>query len=218
MTIIDCRAILFDMDGTLVDSSLVIERAWIWWANSRGVPLAPVLEVQQGRPNREVLRQFAPQGTDIEAESIAFRQFEEADTDGIVALPGVRQAIAAAGEGLWGIVTSADRSLAEVRLRATGIPIPDIFVTADMITRGKPDPECYLLGANALGVPPADCLAFEDAPAGVRSARSAGMRVAGVLSSLTAKQLGADWHIRDFGSVEIERLNTGFRVFLEQSA
>ena len=214
-TTLECRALLFDMDGTLVDSSPVIERAWIWWARRHGVPFEPILEVQQGRPNREVLRQFAPPGLDIEAESVAFRRFEEDDTEGIVALPGVREALAAATKGLWAIVTSADRSLAEVRLKATGIPIPNVFVTADAIRCGKPDPECYLLAAAELGVGAEECLVFEDARAGVAAARAARMRVVGVTTSLPAKELQADWHVRDFREIRVQRSGKGFSIGIE---
>ncbi len=109
------------------------------------------MAVQQGRPNRDVLTEFAPH-LDIDEEAALFLKFEEEDIDDVVAIPGANVAVQAAQAGKWGVVTSANRSLAEVRLRATGFPIPEVFISADEIHRGKPDPECYLLGAEGLGV------------------------------------------------------------------
>ena len=208
------RAILFDMDGTLVDSSAVIRRAWEWWSSRHGVPLAPILAVEKGRPNRDTLRQFAPQ-LDIEAESALFLNFEENDTGGLIAIPGALEAVRAAQNGLWAVVTSAERSLAEIRLRATGLPIPNALITADLIHCGKPDPECYLLAAQQLNVEPHECLVFEDAPVGIEAAQSAGMSVVGLLTTLTTAELSAPLHIQDFRDVTISRRENGsFEVSL----
>jgi mannitol-1-/sugar-/sorbitol-6-phosphatase len=212
-----CKAILFDMDGTLLDSSAVIERAWRWWTAKHSIPLEPVMAVQQGRPNKEVLRQFGPQ-LDIDQESNQFLKFEENDVEGIVPMPGALDAVKVAQQGPWAIVTSADRSLAEVRLKATNIPVPDVFITADAIHHGKPNPECYLLAAQALGVYPVDCVVFEDAVAGVAAGKAAGMRVVGVLTSLTKKELSAaDLWIHDFRDVKISRTEAGlFELTIRQ--
>ncbi|MGH9593592.1 MAG: HAD-IA family hydrolase [Bryobacteraceae bacterium] len=205
------RAILFDMDGTHVDSSAVIDRAWLWWSARHGIPPEPILRVQQGRPNREVLREFGPH-LDIEAEAAAFLRFEETDTGGVVPVPGALEAVGQARQGLWGVVTSADRSLAEVRLKATGFPVPPVLVSADMIHRGKPDPECFLLAARLLNVDPAECVVFEDAKAGAAAGKAAGMTVIGLLTSLSKGELPADWHIRDFRDVRISRLPKTFEI------
>lgn len=202
--ILRCKGILFDMDGTLVDSSAVIERAWKWWSARHSIDLAQIMAVQQGRPNRDVLTEVAPH-LDIEAEAALFLKFEEDDIEDVVAIPGANAAVQAAQAGRWGVVTSANRSLAEVRLRATGFPIPDVFVSADEIHRGKPDPECYLLGAEGLGLHPSDCVVFEDAMAGVRAGQAAGMRVVGVMTNLSARDLRADVHVPDFCGVTIRR-------------
>jgi sugar-phosphatase len=201
-TILCCKGILFDMDGTLVDSSAVIERAWKWWSARHSIDLAPIMAVQQGRPNRDVLTEFASH-LDIDAEAELFLKFEEEDIKDVIAIPGANVAVQAAQAGKWGVVTSANRSLAEVRLRATGFPIPEVFVSADEIHRGKPDPECYLLGAKGLDLDPRDCVVFEDAISGVRAGQSAGMRVIGVMTNLSAPDLRADVHVPDFRSVTI---------------
>ncbi len=201
-TTLRCKAILFDMDGTLVDSSAVIDRAWKWWSGRHSVELASIMAVQQGRPNRDVLKQFASH-LDIDEEAALFLKFEEQDLDDLVAIPGANGAVTAARVGNWGIVTSANRSLAEIRLRATGFPIPEVFISADVIRHGKPDPECYLLGAAGLGVAPRDCVVFEDALAGVQAGKAAGMTVVGVLTNLTATDLSADAHVRDFSAITI---------------
>lgn len=208
------RAVLFDMDGTLVDSSAVIERAWHWWSARHGIPVEPILQVQQGRPNREVLREFGPD-LDLDAEAAAFLRFEETDTEGVVPVPGALEAVRQAQQGLWAVVTSADRSLAEVRLQTTGFPLPPVLVGADMITRGKPDPECFLLAAERLRVSPAECIVFEDAKAGVAAGKAAGMPVVGLLTSLSKADLPADWHVPDFRSVRISQQRNGiFEVIL----
>ena len=214
MTVLHPRAILFDMDGTLVDSTAVIERAWRSWSARHGIPVEPILRVQQGRPNREVLQEFGP-SLDLDREAEEFLRFEETDTDGVVPVSGALAAVRRASQGLWGVVTSANHSLAEVRLIATGFPLPPVLVTADMIRKGTPDPACFLLAAKRLNVNPADCLVFEDAKAGVAAAKAAGMTVAAVLTSLTKAELPADSHIPDFRGVTISANGGGvFEVSL----
>jgi mannitol-1-/sugar-/sorbitol-6-phosphatase len=201
-TILHCKAILFDMDGTLVDSSAVIDRAWKWWTARHSIELAPIMAVQQGRPNRDVLQEFASH-LDIDKEAELFLKFEEEDLQDLAAIPGANEAVREAQGGRWGIVTSANRTLAELRLKATGFAIPETFISAENIRRGKPDPECYLLGAAALEVEPRDCVVFEDAIAGVQAAKAAGMKVVGVMTNLTEADLAAHIHVPDFRSVRI---------------
>jgi sugar-phosphatase len=212
-----CKGILFDMDGTLVDSSAVIERAWKWWAARHSVDLAQIMAVQQGRPNRDVLKEFASH-LDVDEEAALFLRFEEEDVEDVVAIPGALAAVQAAQSGKWGVVTSANRSLAEVRLRTTGFPIPDVFISADDIHEGKPCPECYLLGAKGLGLDPQDCVVFEDAIAGVQAGRAAGMTVVGVMTNLQAEALSAQVHIPDFRGVTITRdAETSFEIRIDEA-
>ena len=207
--ILHARAILFDMDGTLVDSSAIIRRAWRWWAARHCIPVDPILAVEKGRPNREIMTQFT-RGLDLDTEGDLFLRFEENDIEGLEALPGAAEAVRNAASGPWAIVTSAHRSLAEIRLRAASIPLPEIFITADEITRDKPDPQCFLLAAGALKVAPAECLVFEDSPAGIMAGQCAGMQVIGVCGA------GAEHHsdvvIDDFRGVSIARNGAGFHV------
>ena len=195
------------MDGTLVDSTAVIYRTWHSWAKRHSLPIEPILKVEKGRPNREVLRQFAPH-LDIDEESRLFLAAEREDIAGLTIIPGAREAVRAVQQGPWAIVTSAERSLAEVRLNAVGLPLPDVLISADLIQHGKPDPECYLLAAHRLGLSPEQCLVFEDAPAGVRSGSAAGMPVIAV-GSFAGPDSGASAHVRDFTDVSIERDHLG---------
>lgn len=197
----ECRAILLDMDGTLVDSTAVIHRTWEWWAARHGVPVEPILAVEKGRPNREVLQQFAPH-LDVDAESRLFVAEEQNDTGGLQVIPGAHELVRAAQQGRWAIVTSAERSLAEVRLRAVGIPVPEVLISADAIQHGKPDPECYLMAAERLGVAPGQCVVFEDAPAGALSARRAGMTLVAVGPYLD-DSVRAALHVQDFTNLSV---------------
>ena len=210
---INCRAILFDMDGTLLDSSGAARRAWQWWTTQHGIPLEPILAVENGRPDREVIRQFASH-LNIDLEAARLLTFEENDREDLVPVTGAIDITAAAQEGLWTIVTSSNRSLAEIRLRACGLPIPEVFITADMISRGKPDPECYLLAARALKVQPHECVVFEDSPAGISAARAAGMPVVGVLTTSKRSDLSTSFHISDFRDVAISHRDRVFEVCL----
>ncbi len=177
------RALLFDMDGTLVDSSANVERAYRWWSNLHRIPVEPILAVQSGRPHREVFAEFAARfglSLDIDHESKLFADFELHDEAGLRPIPGAPAFLAAAQQGPWALVTSAKRPLADMRMRVSGLPMPPVVITSESIQHGKPDPECFLLAAAALGLPPTDCVVFEDAVAGVEAGRRAGMPVIGI--------------------------------------
>ncbi|MFI5842845.1 HAD-IA family hydrolase [Catenuloplanes sp. NPDC051500] len=176
-------AVLFDMDGTLVDSHGAIIRSWTRISEEYGLPLDDILAVHAGRPAWSTLESVAPW---LGAEKIARAgarqlEWEYDDLEDVVAIDGALELI----EGVtarnlpWAVVTSADERLARARLGAAGIE-PPLLISTDDITNPKPDPEGYLLAAERLGVPPADCLVVEDAPAGVAAGRAAGMRVVGV--------------------------------------
>lgn len=171
-------AFLFDMDGTLLDSSRVVERVWTAWARRHGHDPAEVLAACQGLQYRDTLRRFAMPEVDIEREAQALLQAELDDTEGVMAIAGIKTLIADLDPRRWAIVTSAPRALAETRLRAVGLPIPWCFITGESVGRGKPDPEGFLKAAQLLGAPIAECLVFEDSPAGVAAGRAAGARVA----------------------------------------
>jgi sugar-phosphatase len=171
-------AFLFDMDGTLLDSSAVVERVWRTWATQHGVDVEALMAAMHGVRSEDTIRRFAKPTTDIARETDWILQAELGDVEGIVAVEGIHDFIAPLAPDTWAVVTSATRSLAEVRLRAAGIAIPQVLITAEDVRRGKPDPEGFLLAAARLGVPIEDCLVFEDSPAGVAAGKAAGARVA----------------------------------------
>jgi sugar-phosphatase len=165
-------AVLSDLDGTLVDSEAPVRRAWTAFARRQGLDAGEVVRFAQGRPAAETVRRLAP-GAPQEAQRIA--DSELLDTDGVTALPGAAALLAAPLS--LAIVTSCPRPLALARLRAAQLPVPETLICCDDVTHGKPDPECFTLGARRLSVDPADCVVLEDAPAGITAGRAAGMRV-----------------------------------------
>jgi sugar-phosphatase len=182
------RAILSDLDGVLVDSHASIMRAWRSWGAVHGVEAQAIEGVQHGRPSGEVIAALAPH-LDAGAESRAIDLLQAGDTDGVVALPGAH-ALFAGGESV-AVVTSCTVPLATARLRAAGLPVPDVLVTPERLARGKPDPEGYLLAARELRVAPGDCIVLEDAPAGVDAGRAAGMHVVGITTTHAPGELDA---------------------------
>lgn len=189
--ILACDAILFDLDGVLIDSSACITRNWAAWAAPHGINVAAIMAVAHGVRSIETIREVAPH-LDAEAEAARLLALEVADTDGVIAMPGAHSLLASLPDGAWTIVTSGNRELAAARLAAVGLPVPAQMVTADDVTQGKPAPEPYLLGARRLGVATDRCLVVEDAPAGIQAGRSAGIRVLGVASTHTPEDLLAN--------------------------
>jgi sugar-phosphatase len=192
-------AVLFDMDGTLVDSDAAVARAWAHWSRARGVDPAEIARVTPGRPAIESIADLAPwlSPTQRRADAAELLRRERADLVDIVPTRGALDLVAALrGWAVpFAVVTSADDALARTRLAASGLAVPEVLVTADSVARGKPDPEGYLLAAGRLGVPPGDCLVVEDTLAGVRAGLAAGAVVVGVreipAADLTVAHLGA---------------------------
>lgn len=201
---IRCRAVLFDMDGTLVDSTQVVEIAWEGWAARHAIPLEQVLSYSHGRPTPATLEHFLP-GRDHSAELEELSRFAETRTEGIVAVPGALEVLRALEtmKYPWAIVTSAWRKLAETRIVAAGLPLPRVIVPIDEICRGKPDPEGFLHAAEQLGVAPGKCVVFEDTRPGIEAGLSAGMQVVGLLTTYSAQQLRYQPVIRDFRDVAV---------------
>jgi sugar-phosphatase len=166
------EAVLFDMDGTLIDSTASVDRTWARWARLRGLDRAS-FDVAHGVPARQILATFLPT-REVDDAFAEIEAMEVADADGIVVLPGALEALAALPAGRCAIVTSCTHPLALARIAATGLPVPAVVVTASDVEVGKPDPAPYLLAAARLGVDPARCLVVEDAPAGLESGRAAG--------------------------------------------
>ncbi len=205
-------AVLFDMDGTLVDSTAAIARCWTTWATEHGITAeALVAAGGHGRPAAEVVRELVA-AEHLEQAAARITELEVADVDGVVQLPGVPQLLASVPTGLWAVVTSCSRPLADARRRAAGLPEPAALVTYDDVARGKPDPECFLLGAHRLGVDPADCLVVEDAPAGLAAARAAGCATLAVRTTHPDGPLEADAVVELLSHVRASADAGGVRV------
>jgi mannitol-1-/sugar-/sorbitol-6-phosphatase len=188
--IFSAKAILFDMDGVLMDSTPSVERVWRTWADQHGLDPERIASLAHGRRSIETIRAVAPE-LDAAKENVIVEQMEIDDKEGVTALPGAAELIAQLPPNRFAIVTSATRPLAVARLGYAGIPVPRHMVTADDVIQGKPSPEPFLKGAALLGFAPADCLVFEDSPAGIASARSAGMKAIALQTTYSADQLQA---------------------------
>jgi len=180
--------ILSDLDGVLVDSHASIMRSWRWWGARHGVEERVLAGIAQGRPSGEVIAALLP-GLDALEESRAIDLRQAEDVGDVVALPGAHELFA--GPYPVAVVTSCTIPLARARLGAAGLPVPDVLVTPERLSRGKPDPEGYLLAARELGAAPADCVVFEDAPAGIEAGRAAGMHVVGITTTHDPSELDA---------------------------
>jgi sugar-phosphatase len=203
----ECEAILFDLDGVLVDSTRSVEQVWQAWAEGHGLDAERVVEVAHGRRAVETVRLFAPY-LDAEAEAKKLEQAEIEDTADLRQVDGAAALLAALPSDSWAVVTSGTRSLATSRLRHTGLPIPQVLVGAGDIQNGKPDPECYLKGAQLLGASAKRCVVFEDTPAGIQAARSAGMMAVAVATTHRASELSdADALVRTLCNVRCEVRN-----------
>lgn len=205
------RAVLFDNDGTLVNSMPSAMRAWAAWAIEHDVPPSS-LEGIAGMPAAAIIAKVAPH---LEPATALARitQLELADTDDVVPLLGAIEAVLATRD-CCAIVTSATADLAAARLRAAGIPSPARLVTADDITRGKPDPQPFLTAARVLGVDPGQCLVVEDAPSGLLAGRAAGCATIALTTELPADQLDADLVVGTLADIVFERTPSGVRVRL----
>lgn len=205
------ESVLFDNDGTLIDSSGPVERSWRSWAEDHQIPAEAFGNVH-GMPSRRIVARVAPHLDEDEATADIDRR-ELLDLEGVVALPGAAEALAAVGDRAV-IVTSAGRELAGLRLAAAGLTDLPAMVTADEITRGKPDPEPYLLGAQLLSVDPARCLVVEDAPAGLRAGLAAGAATLAVVTTNRREDLVelADVVVADLSQVSFQLVEGGVRV------
>jgi sugar-phosphatase len=199
---VSCSAVLFDMDGTLVDSTRVVELAWGRWAARHNIPLQSVLSFSHGRPTIATMQHFLP-ALDHSEELEDMSRYEETELEGILAVPGAAQLVHALQNHPWGIVTSAWRTLAEARIIAAGLPLPNVIVPVDEIRNGKPHPEGFLHAAERLGVAPEECLVFEDTRPGIEAGLNAGMQVVGLLTTVRAEQPHRPL-IRDFRDVTIQ--------------
>ena len=210
----ECKGFLFDLDGTLVDSLPVVERAWTQWAERHGISPQQVLDFIHGKQAITSLRHFMPNATEAELqhEFTLLEQVEAEDTDGVHALPGalaLLEQINALGIP-WAIVTSGSVPVANARRIAGGLPLPEVFVTCELVKQGKPYPDAYLLGAKGLGLAPQDCVVVEDAPAGILSGLAAGCQVIAVNAPADAPKLNqVDLILSSLEQLKITRSEQG---------
>ncbi|MEV0242306.1 HAD family hydrolase [Streptomyces sp. NPDC050674] len=210
---IHAQALLFDNDGTLVSSLASVDRCWTRWAGEYGITAEEFARVElHGRPAAEIAADLLP--AEVVPQAVA--RIEDLEVDdvpngGVHLLPGTRALLDALPADRWAVVTSATRRLAEARLDAVGI-LPKTLVAADDITRGKPDPEPYLLAARALGVDPAHCVVFEDAPAGLTAGRAAGMTTVALTTTHQAHELHADLVVENLSALSVLVTERGVEI------
>ncbi|MEV6776079.1 HAD-IA family hydrolase [Streptomyces syringium] len=197
------RALLLDMDGTIVNSDAVVERCWRQWAAEQDLDADAVMKVVHGRQGYATMAVLLPDRP-MELNHADNRRMlaaETADVDGVVPVPGAPAFMAALADLPHALVTSADRALATARMGAAGLPMPEVRVTAESVGASKPDPEGFLKGAAALGFAPQDCVVFEDSEAGITAGKAAGMRVVGVGPRAAAH--APDVHVMDLEQVRV---------------
>jgi mannitol-1-/sugar-/sorbitol-6-phosphatase len=202
---IHCRGVLFDLDGVLVDSTPAVARVWTKWALKHGFVPDEVVHQAHGRPSMATIRELLPHA-DHEAENLEVERAEIEDVEGVIPLPGALELLDALPQDRWAIATSCSRPLAEVRIRAAGLPFPKHLVTSSDVQRGKPDPEPYVKAARTLSLAPADCIVIEDSPAGIRAGKAAGARALALRTTAPDPELtqsGADWIVNDLASLRL---------------
>lgn len=199
------RAFLFDMDGTLLNSIAAAERVWSIWAERHGLDVAAFLTTIHGARAIDTITRQALPGVDPEVEAQWITEAEINDVEGVVAISGAVEFLKSLPGDQWALVTSAPRALALRRLQAAGIAPPAALVTAEDVANGKPDPACYVLGAQRLGVSVQDCLVFEDAMVGIRAGEAAGADVLVVTSTHLTPMVTAHASIDGYEQIKVER-------------
>jgi sugar-phosphatase len=208
-----CSAILFDLDGVLVDSTRSVTRQWRLWAVENGLDPDEVVRIAHGVRTLEVIRQMAPH-LPLEEETRRLEKREADDIEGVAVMPAAADLLRSIPQNRWCVVTSGTRYLATSRLRFGNLPIPEVMVTADEVSNGKPHPEPYLMGAKLLEFLPEQCLVIEDAPAGIRSAHAGGMKVIALPSTYPVEELQeADAVAERLGRISVREV--GDRLVIE---
>ncbi|MFE7754239.1 HAD-IA family hydrolase [Streptomyces sp. NPDC057418] len=208
-TVLVARALLLDMDGTLVNSDAVVERCWRRWALAQGLDPEAALKVVHGRQGYATMAALLPDRPmeQNHAENRIMLAEETADIDGVVPIAGAAAFMASLAALPHALVTSADEALAQARMTAAALPVPKTRVTAELVGASKPDPEGFLKGAAELGFDPADCIVLEDSEAGITAGRAAGMRIVGI--GPRAAALSPDAHVEDLTQLRVEAAGDG---------
>ncbi|WP_122524691.1 HAD-IA family hydrolase [Pseudomonas viridiflava] len=196
-------AFLFDMDGTLLNSVIAAERVWAKWAQKHGLDVDSFLPTIHGVRSIDTVRKQNIPGIDVQQEADAISQAEIEDVEGVAAIEGVADFLASLPADRWAVVTSAPLALAQARMKAAGLTLPDVVITAEDVTQGKPAPDGFLLAAQRLGVEPAQCLVFEDAPAGIAAGKAAGARVVVVTAAHLHPYEEQDWTLPNYLGLKV---------------
>ncbi len=203
MPTFNCSAILFDLDGVLVDSTPSVARQWALWARENNVDPEKAVEVAHGRRTIESVKILAPH-LDALAETKKIESREVDDNEGVLVMPGAAELLKSLPPERWCVVTSGTLRLATSRLKVGNLTVPSVLVSADDVVNGKPHPEPYLKGASLLNMRPADCLVIEDAPAGIAAAHAAGMKVVALMTTYPVSALeGADAIVGALADVKV---------------
>ncbi len=213
---IHCCALLFDLDGVLIDSTPAVSRVWRRWAKEHGFDPEKVVRMAHGRPSRSTIGDLLPHA-DVQKEDRKVERMEIEDLDGVVVLPGARELLESLPADRWTIATSCTRALAEVRLRTAGLPTPGTMVTSSDVRIGKPDPEPYLKAAAALKCAASNCVVVEDVPAGIRAGKAAGARVVAFTTTVERRELettGSDWIVQNCAALSARTEEGGLRLNL----
>jgi sugar-phosphatase len=212
---VSVRGILFDMDGVLVSSLGSVERSWTKWAERHGMDIAEAIHTAHGRRAIETVRFLRPD-LNADEELKYIEDLEVEDIDGIEILGGVKDLLETLPEKYWTVVTSATERLARSRMAAAGIRVPARMITADMVTKGKPDPEPYVRGAALLGLKPQVCLVIEDSASGAKAGQAAGCKVLATLFSHSVESLtAADWIVRSLEDVRFSLVEDAVELEFE---
>ncbi|ORY03083.1 phosphatase YfbT [Basidiobolus meristosporus CBS 931.73] len=204
VTQLQCKALLFDMDGTLIDTTPAVERYWKNFCKQHSIIEEELFSMCHGVRSIEVLKRFTPEKATLEHATFIENEAAQ-DAEGVTAINGAFNLLHKLPANAWAIVTSAGRGMAELRFNQQSFPFPKVFVTGSEVTHGKPHPEGYLKASKELGIEPIDCVVFEDAPAGIQAALNGNMRVIGIVSTHTKESLdGALVHVKSYDDLEIE--------------
>jgi len=217
-TVLTCKAILSDLDGTLVDSTVCVDFAVETWAAEHNLDLQELVQKAHGRRSLDIVEMFTPH-LDADAEVAHLEQLETSCVKGLVAIAGAAELVSRLSPHHFAVVTSGSNKLATHRLSHTKLPIPKVFITADDVTLGKPNPEPYLLAAERLGLEPHDCLVFEDSPNGIKAAKAAGMKVVAIgIHSANHDISAADYIVHDLTWVTVRvKPDTSLELTLKPS-
>lgn len=212
LVVVKAKGLLFDMDGVLVSSIGSVRRSWRLWAKMYGVPDADNYEVPHGMRAIEIVKRLRPD-IDPKIGLDAIEDIEVEDVADLVTLPGVKHLLEGLPKDRWAIVTSATKRLTVRRLEVAGLPLPERLITADMVEKGKPDPEPYMRGAALLGFENSECIVCEDAPSGIGAGKAAGSRVIGVLGTHSLEELEqADWVVESLAGVKVTASAEGLEL------